>query len=103
MLAPTEEARADFLEVAKQVGEEFLWNPKTLGTLRLGVLWKKKNVHAGGVELKVTSDGEGGDAAAPDQPNTDEGNEQPITIVQITLLAGKRQAGRFVHHLQSEI
>ena len=46
MLPATEKARADFLKVAKQVGEEFLGNPETLGTLGLGVLWKEQNVHA---------------------------------------------------------
>ena len=41
MLPATEEARADLVEVAKQIGEEFLGNTKTLGTLSLGVLWEE--------------------------------------------------------------
>jgi len=41
MLPATEEARADLVEVAKQIGEEFLGHPETLGTLGLGVLWKE--------------------------------------------------------------
>ena len=73
MLVATEQARADLLQIAQEIGEELLGHPEALGTLRLGVLRIEKNVHPGSIELEMPADGEGGDAAAADQPEAEQG------------------------------
>ena len=104
MLAATEQAGADLLQIAQEIGKELLRHPEALRALGLGVIRIEENVHPGSVELKMTADGEGGDAAAAYRPEAEQGQEQPVTILDLTLLvAGARQRERFVHQLDAEV
>lgn len=100
---PTEQAWPDLGKVAKQIGEQILWYAEALGTFGLGVLRIEQDVHPRGVELQMTRDGEHCNAAPADRPNTVEGDDEPVAIIKISLLTGRRQRGRFLHHLDAEI
>ena len=64
MMASTEEARADVLQVAKQVGQELFRDAKAFLALGLGILRKEQDVHAGRIELQMARDRDRGDAGA---------------------------------------
>ena len=56
------------------------------------------------VELKMTADGEGGNAATAWQPKAEQGQKQPVAILDLALLAiVGRQHERGVHELYAEV
>jgi hypothetical protein len=69
----TDQEGSDFLQIARQIGEELLRHPNALRTLGLGVRRIQENVHASIIELKMTADGQGSEAAPPYRPNGDQG------------------------------
>jgi len=64
----TDQEGSDFLQIARQIGEELLRHPNALGVRRI-----QENVHASIIELKMTADGQGSEAAPPYRPNGDQG------------------------------
>ena len=103
MMAPTEQARPDLLQVAKQVGQELFRDAKAFRPLGFGVLRKKQDVHASRVELEMTRDRERGDAASAFRPSADQGDDEAVAVVQFSPFAGRRQPARFIHHFHAEI
>ena len=69
MAAATEQDGSDFLQIAHEIGKELLRHPDALRTLGLGVRRIQENVHACIIELKMTADGQGGEAAPAYRPN----------------------------------
>ena len=87
MLAATEQAGADLLHIAQEIGKELILRyPEALGTLRLGVLRIEKHVRPGSIELDMPTDRKGGDAAPTDQPKAEQGQDEAITILDLSPL-----------------
>jgi hypothetical protein len=63
MLAVTEQDRSYFLQIAHEIEKELLRHPEALRAPRLGVSRMQQNIYAPIIELKMTTDGEGCDAA----------------------------------------
>ena len=70
---------------------------KLSARLAFGVLRIEKDVHPGSIELEVPADGKGSDASPAYQPKAEQGQDEAISILQLTLLASGRQGERLVH------
>src|SRR6185312_4588729 len=86
MLALTEQGGSYFLQISHEIGKDLLRHPEALRAPRLGVSRMQENIHACIVELKVTADGEGCEAASAYRPQTEKGQEQPVAILDFALL-----------------
>src|SRR5665648_413668 len=103
MIVGADQLGTDLLQIALEIGEKQIGDPEALGPLGLGVFRKEQDSEAVSIKLQVPADGEGGDAAAADQPQAEQCHEEPITILQLPLLARRWQGERFVHQLDPEI
>src|SRR5258707_13338458 len=88
MLAATEQDRADFLQIAHEIGKELLRHPEAFRAPRPSVGRMQKNICACIVELKMTADGQGRNAATAPRPQAGHGQEQPVAIFFIFLSFG---------------
>ena len=86
MLAVTEQDRSYFLQIAHEIGKELLRHPEALPAPRLGVGRMQEDIDACIVELKMTADGEGCQAATAYRPQTEQGQKQPVAILHLALL-----------------
>src|SRR5512145_1534469 len=103
MAAATQQDGSDFLQITHQIGKELLRHPDALRAFGLGVRRIEENVHACIVELKVTADGQGGEATPAYRPNGAEGQKQPVAILDLAPLvtiAGWQREG-CVHKLDA--
>ena len=104
MLAVTEQDRSYFVQIAHEIGKELLRHTEALRAPRLGVSRMQQNIHACIVELKMTADGEGREAATAYRPQAKQGQEQPVAILYLALLvAVDWQCKRCVHKLDAEV
>ena len=69
--------RVGFPSDSASEGGELLRHPNALRTLGLGVRRIQENVHASIIELKMTADGQGSEAAPPYRPNGDQAKSSP--------------------------
>src|SRR5262245_16944424 len=98
MLAVTEQNRSYFLQIPPEIWKELLRHPKALRAPRLGVSRMQENIYPRIVELKMTADGEGCNAATAYRPQAEQGQEQPVAILYFALLVAiDRQCMRRVH------
>ena len=86
MLAVTEQGRSYFLQIPREIGKKLLGHPEALRAPRLGVRRMQENIHACIVELNVLADGEGGDTATAYGPKAEQGQEQPVAVLDFALL-----------------
>ena len=77
MAAATEQDGSDFLQIAHEIGKELLRHPEALRALGLGVRRMQENIHACIIELKVTADGQGGEAATAYRPKVSRAKSSP--------------------------
>src|SRR5947208_17152040 len=104
MRAVTEQDRSYFLQVAHEIGKELLGYPEALSSSGLGVRRMQQNIYACIVELKMTADSEGCQAATAYRPQATQGQEQPVAILDLALLvAVDWQCIRRVHELDAEV
>src|SRR5437660_12727354 len=98
MLAVTEQDRSYFLQIPHEIGKELLRHPEALRAPRLGVGRMQENIHARIVELKMTADGEGCETATTYRPQAEQGQQQPVAVLDLALLvAVDWQCMRHVH------
>ena len=104
MLAVTEQDRSYFLQIAREIGKELLRPPEAFRASRLGVSPMQENIYACIVELKMTADGEGCQAATAYRPKAEQGQKQPVAILYLALLVAiDWQCQRRVHKLDAEV
>ena len=100
LLAATEQPGADLFQIAQEIGEELILRyPEAFGTLRLGVLRIEKHVRPDSIELDMSAEGKGRNAAATDQPKGEQGNDKAVTILEFSLLVAvtRGQGDCFFH------
>jgi hypothetical protein len=104
MLDVTEQDRSNFLQISHEIGKDLIRHPEALRAPRLGVSRMQENIDACIVELKMTADCEGCEAASAYRPQTDQGQEQPVAILDFALLVTVDwQCKRRVHELDAEV
>src|SRR4029077_10064589 len=88
-----------------EIGKELLRHPDTLRAFGLGVRRIEENVHACIVEVKMRAGGQGGEATPAYRPNGDQGQQQPVAVLDFALLmtiAGWQREG-CVHKLDTVV
>src|ERR1700747_3521090 len=86
MHAGTEQDRSYSLYIVHEIGKQLLRHPEALRAPGLGVGRMQENVHACIVELKMTAGSEGYNAATAYGPQAEQGQKQPVAVLDFALL-----------------
>src|SRR5262249_8918833 len=103
MGAVTDQDRSYFLQIPHEIGKELLRHPEAFRAPGLGVSRMQENIRPCIIELKMTVDGEGCKAATAYRPKAEQGQEQPVAILDFALVVTvDGQCMRCLHKLDAE-